>query len=341
MSETVTAAEPLVRPQELAASVERAWQSWLLRGRRQPTAHPTVWASGWRPCARRMALDMTVPDQQLPFTAELLGKFRRGDDRERDLLADANRIGRDADPPFDVINQQERFELKDRKGRVAITGKVDARIRFSSRDRGAPMEVKAWAPNLVNRIDTFDDLFESPYTRGGGYQLLSYLYGANEPLGFLLLDRSGLPKLLPVELDATNLDRMEAFLTRAEAVIDHVQAGTLPDFHDDASECRRCPFYATACDPPLTAKPVRVLTDPELELALERWWTLREAGKEWCALDADIKRELRGVENAQAGHFVVQGRWSKYSRLDLPPEVKRQYTVSDPKGRFSLEIDRL
>lgn len=324
---------------QYAEHVEDAWAAFLTRdARSQQQPHDHVYASAWRACERRMVYELTAPEQLPPWPAETLARFRRGDDRERDLLADLVRIGRDADPPFRVVSQQERFTLRDRKGRTAIVGKVDARLEFP--DLRAPLEVKAWSPFVVERIETFADVFDQPWTRSGGYQLLSYLYGAGVPYGFLLLDRAGLPRLLPVELDA-NLDRMEAFLSRAERVLDHRDAGTLPDYIDDAQECQRCPWYGHTCNPPLTARGAQVLTDPELEAALERREQLKDAAKEYEHLDADVKKHLRGVENGVVGAFHVAGKWSKSSRLVVPEELRAQYTEVNPKGRFTLEITRL
>lgn len=326
-------------PTQLAQRIEESWAQYLTRSRYPASPHPYVYASSWRVCDRRMVLDMTAPDQMPPWQPEVLARFRRGDDRERDLLADLTRIGRDAEPAFKVIGQQERFELKDRKGRVVITGKTDARLDF--KEARAPLEVKAWGPHLVDRISTFADLFESPWTRSGGYQLLSYLYGANQPFGFLLLDRSGLPLLLPVELDA-HLDRMEEFLTRAERAVDHQRAGTLPDFLvGNAVECQRCPFYGSTCNPPLSSPGAVVLTDPELEADLERREQLKAAAREFDQVDTRIKKQLRGVEQGIAGAFSITGKWGNYARTELPADVKAQYTTVDPKGKFTLEISRL
>jgi hypothetical protein len=325
-------------PAEIAESVHAAWAHFLSADRRHAPPHPYVYASAWRACDRRMVYEMTQPELLPPFPPDVIAKFRRGDDRERDLLQDLTRIGRAAEPPFKVIGQQERFELKDHKSRVAIAGKVDARLEF--RDRRPPLEVKAWSPMMVDRIETFADLFENPWTRSGGYQLLSYLYGAGEPYGFLLLDRSGLPRLLPVELDA-NLDRMEEFLAKAERALDHRIAGTLPDFLDDPTECRRCPWYGHTCNPPLSAVGATVLSDPDLEAALERWLELKPVGKEFASLDDDIKARLRGVETGIVGKFQILGRWGKQSRLDLPDALKKRYTVTNPKGRFTLDITKL
>jgi hypothetical protein len=289
---------------------------------------------------RRMVLDMTQPEMQPSLPAEVLAKFRRGNDRERDLLIDLTRVGRDAEPPFAVMGQQQRFELRDHKSRVAVVGKVDAQLRWADQVV-APIEVKAWSPFLVDQIETFADLFDSPWTRGGAYQLLAYLFGAGVPFGFLLLDRSGIPLLLPVELEP-NLDHLEAFLARAELALDHREAGTLPDYLEgQPAECQRCPFYGTACNPPLSARGTTILSDPQLERVLERREVLRPAAAEFERIDKDVKTRLRGIEHGVIGSFVLEGRWGKSSRVALPDDLKKQYTTTDPKGRFTLEITRV
>jgi hypothetical protein len=331
---------PALAPSDIAATVEKAWQAFLLADRRAPNAHPThVYASAWRVCERRMVYEATVPEQQPPFDAFTLARFRRGNDRERDLLADLSRIGRNAEPAFSIIGQQDQFKVRDRKGRYVISGKVDAFLAIGN--MRAPLEVKAWSPLLVDRIETFADLFDSPWTRSGAHQLISYLYGHADPVGFMVLDRSGIPKLLPVVLDE-HLDKMEEFLTKAERVVDHAQAGTLPGFLEgDAAECKRCPFFGGVCQPPLDAVGAQLLNDPELEAALERREALKAAGYEFLDLDKEIKARLRGCESGIAGKFQITGTWGKSSHLELPAALKKQYTVSDPKGKFTLDITRL
>jgi hypothetical protein len=326
-------------PGDVAKGIESAWGAFLSRSARSQEPHAYAYASAYRTCERRMVYEMAVPQKLPPWPAEVLARFRRGDDRERDLLSDLQRIGRDADPPFTLIGQQERFKLRDHKGRVAISGKVDARIEING--MRPPLEVKAWSPMMVDRIETFADLFENPWTRSGAHQLLSYLYGAGEPFGFLLLDRSGIPKLLPVELDQ-HLDHMEDFLAKAERAIDHLERATFPDFLEgDASECKRCPWYGTECNPPLAAKGAIILTDPELQKDLARRDELEAAAKEFDKLDRKVKGLLRGVEDGIAGPFVITGRWQKKTTTELPAEIKKKYTTTDPKGSFRLEIVRL
>lgn len=329
-----------IAPAALAQAIAAAWAQRLERRRRPTSPHPYVYASAWRACTLRMVRELVEPGMVPPYSVDTLAKFQRGEDRERDLLIDLTRVGREAEPPFEVIGQQQRFELKDRKGRVAIAGKVDARLRVSP-TQACPLEVKAWAPTLVERIDTFDDLFLNPWTRSGAHQLLAYLFGAGEPYGFLLLDRAGLPLLLPVELES-HLERVEDFLTRAEVALDHVAAGTRPPFLvGDAAECKRCPYFGATCNPPTAHAGAVVLPDPELEAQLERREALSEAAHEYDRIDKKVKERLRGIEHGVAGKFYIKGTWGKQARLEVPAAVRATYTVVDPRGRFSLEITRV
>jgi hypothetical protein len=332
MTTTITDAADLV------GRLDRAWRSDLEAHRTTRTPHDAVYASAFRVCERRMVYELTVPDQQPAFDADVIARIGRGIDRERDILADLVKVGRNAEPPFVITNQQQRFVLRDRKSRSAITGKVDAFLELGT--VRAPIEVKAWSPYVVDRIERFADVLESPWTATAAYQLLAYMFGAAVPFGLFVLDRSGVPKLIPVELDP-HLELVETFLTRAEAVLDHVAAGTLPDYLDgDPDECmHRCPFFGGTCDPPLSATDtLAVLNDPELEAALERREELRTPGKAFNELDSELKHRLRGITRGVVGKFEIRGAWGKQSRLELPPAVKTQYTRVDPHGRFTLQI---
>jgi hypothetical protein len=284
-----------------------------------------------------MFYDCVAPDEQPVPDAELLAKFHVGNDRERDTIANLIRAGRDNDPPYNVVAQQERFDLRDRKGRVAISGKIDGRIEIAGKQ--PPFEIKHWSPYLVEPIDRFDDLMRSPYTRGGAYQLLLYLLGLNEEYGLLILDRSGLPKVIDVEL-SPNLDHAEEFLSRAEHVIDAIEADTAPPYIDDPDECHRCGYYGGVCNPPELAIAPEIFTDPALEAALTRRDALKAAGDEYADLDAEIKKRLRGVTRAYCGPFEIVGTWGKSSRVELPDEIKKQYTRTVERGRFTLTITK-
>jgi hypothetical protein len=273
-----------------------------------------------------------------PFPPEVLARFRRGEDRERDLLIDLARIGRLMDPPFNVIGEQERFFLHDRKGRVVISGKVDARISIGT-ERPIPIECKAWNQHLVDRTNTFDDLFISPWTRKGAYQLLCYMYGSESEFGLMLLDRNGIPKPIPVNLTGENYQRVEEFLQLAEIAVDHMEAGVYPPYIKDAAECRRCPFFGCVCNPPVDSGPgATILSDQALIEKLDRRQELASASKEFEILDKDVKESLRGIEMGLAGNHLLEGKWQSSTTYDVPKEIKEKYKKTNEKGKFVLKI---
>jgi len=338
----------LISKRGIADIISDAWVAFIeAEGRSAPHKREYVYASSRRECLRRMVLEMTEGDKLPEFDANTLAKFRRGNDRERDLLSDLSKIGRDSDPPFEVVAQQQRFELKDKKGRVCIVGKTDARIRFERTEGGIPVEVKAWSPFLTNRIERFEDLALSPWTKPGAYQLLAYLLGAGEPVGILLLDMSGLPLPIPVALEP-NLDMIESFLQRAEVALDHKEASTLPDYIQDPAECQRCPFYGSVCNPPLKHEGAKVITDPAFEAALVRREELKQGAKEFSDLDKEIKKAMYGNEHAVAGNFVLEGTWRKRTVYDIPTSaiakwdiLREKHKRVEPEGSFVLEITKL
>lgn len=331
----------VLSPFDVAVAIRKAWADFVLSGRSAPGKRHNVYASSYRACVRQMVLEMTDGDKVAPWSADTLANFRRGSDRERDLLADLKKIGRNAEPAFETVGEQERFELKDHKGRVAISGKVDCRLRIAGTRISAPLEVKSWNANLTARVKRFEDLLDNRWTRSGAMQLLCYLYAANEEFGFMMLDRPGIPFLLPVEL-FPHLNHVENFLQKAELAMDHREAGTLPDFIDDPGECRYCSLYGAVCNPPMVHTGAKVLTDPAFLLDLEQWHELKPAAKEFERLDEEIKEQLRGTESAIAGAFVISGKYQKKTSYAFPDEeTKRKFQTSDPRGKFVLTIEKV
>lgn len=334
-------AESELNIQDLTASIENAWREWIVKEEdRERSPHKYVYASAYRKCTRRMAYDLIQPEMQPAFDADILARFRRGKDRERDLLADLPFIGRNSDPSFEVIGHQERFEINDRRGRVIVVGKKDAEIKFAG-GPSAPLECKSWSPTIISRISCFADLLNSPWTSSASYQILSYLYGFNRPYGIMLLDKPGIPLLLPVVLE-DHLEQMERFLRQAEEAVDAAENNHLPEYIDDPSECRRCGYYGAICNPPMDSGPgAQVFTDQELEADLSRRDSLSEAADEYDAIDKRVKARLRGVEHGICGPFSITGSYRRKTSYDIPDEVKNKYKSTDEKGTFVLKIEKV
>lgn len=344
-----------VQPEQLASVMLQACERFVERveGRpksddSKPYIQPNVWAGQFSKCAREMTLRMTKGHELQPFPAETLAKFRRGKDRARNVKSDLEQAGRDAQPPFELVGAETRFELEE-NGTVVITGKVDWMTKFAIKGLlPVPTEYKSWSPFLTDRIDCFEDLFENRWTRKGAYQLLAYLWATDSELGLMVLDRPGLPKVLPVSLFANenaNLKRVEEFLTIATTAVTHKNAGTLPDYINDVEQCKMCDFLGSHCQPPmLEGQGARIFTDEERSHKVARYWEIVEAGKEYAKLWDVIKEDFRGVEYGLCGDTLIEGKFGKQSKIEVPPDHQALYESwkkTDPKGRFTLKLTRL
>lgn len=355
-----------------AESIQQAYEKFIeSEERRGPSGQRSyIYASSWSACTRQMTLDMLRPDIKPPFQADTLANFRRGNDRARDIKADFTKVGRYSEPAFDVVGAEERFEVRDRKGRVVIVGKVDFRLAFTGSKSKPPVETKSWHPNLTQGVKRFEDLFSNRWTRKGAFQLLTYMYATNEPVGFMLLDRPGIPRPLEVNLD-DHLDKIEDFLQRAEVAMDarervmksdpiaelyvgqaiEAMGRILPPFTDDPAECRVCPFFGSVCNPPLSFQGASIITEEDVIANIERHATLDEPRKEYTGLHKELAAYLEPrtpktatKDNKQqivAGKYIVTAHWGPNTTYPVPQKVKAEYKKVDATGKFNFSVDKV
>jgi hypothetical protein len=334
-------------------SLMQAWENNLLRERKQergsePYRPANVYASKYRRCTRAMALDMLHPEDD-PFDQAIqFERMKQGNEAEDAVAARLAQIGPFCDPPFSVIEQQRRFEVRDRDRTVVITGKMDGRLRFGDGGPRPPFEIKSG--KTYEGCETIDDFSRNPWAGAAIDQLLAYLYAddpknhpGGNPWGFILIRRqSKLPVFVRVGL-MDNLDRVERFMTEARRAVDARHGrGPLPDVIQDPGECRRCPHFGKSCDPPLDyGKGLSVIAEPEAIVAAETRHRTRAAHEEYEAADKYLKERFRGIEAGIVGDFLLAGKWSPLTTYDVPKDVKEQYRQVNPHGRFTLSIERI
>lgn len=331
-------------------ALRNAWENDLRRQikTQEPGSTPyrpkNVYASKIRVCSRAMALDMLHPEDD-PFNQPIqIERMEQGNEGELVSIARLQRIGMFCRPPFKITEQQLRMEVKDRDGTVLISGKTDGRFQFE--DGQKPLfDVKQG--KSYDGCETIEDLDRGIWSRTAVDQMVCYLYGDDrqpEPRWGVIVVRnfSAFPSFIRINLDE-HLERLEAILKRARLAIDaRHQRGPLPDFIQNAGECRRCPHLGKSCAPPMDFGPgVHVITDPELIIAAETRDRNRIAREEYERADRKLKDALRGVGSALLGNFQATGEWQERTKYDIPDEVKKEYARVDPHGAFKLEIEKL
>jgi hypothetical protein len=308
----------------ISETLRKGWIDHLNRERYGPRPkREYVWASSRRTCVRQMALDLSNPeDEEMPDPAGL-ERMTRGSEREMAVVARLMQIGPRCDPPFEVIEGQRRFEIKDRDGALLMTGRIDGRIKIGG--RRPVFEVKSG--RSFERATCLEDLDRGTWTRHTVDQILAYLYDAEEEEGLLILETAGLPTFLPVYLEP-NLGRVESFLQDARVAIEAAKGNCpLPDYISTPDDCRRCPHLGKSCMPQIDyGAGAKVIVDEVLEAAAKMREVAATAAKSYRDADALLKRRLRGVTCAILGDFTVTGKWEKRG--------------SNPKGAFKLNVQR-
>jgi hypothetical protein len=293
-----------------------------------------------------MTLGLLHPEDNAGHNVQTLGRFDRGNEVERWIVAKLGLSGRHRG--FTVAKGQKRYEILGRDGKPAIVGKVDGAVVFSDRETPViPFDVKSGASIL--HCNTLEDIENGRWTRSMKYQVLSYIFGECVELGFLLLDKPSGPCFIPIRL-SEHLDDMERFLSDAEKAVEISRdpTWTLPEFHTDKSECLTCDHYQKSCAPPMNyGEGLQMILDPDLLTAAETCEELHESHKRHGRARKKLTTGLRGVElGSLGGIFDVVGKWGKQSKKVYPeacpgcqcpiiPEVK-----TDNKGRFTLDVTR-
>lgn len=337
---------------EALLKISEAWdEESRIRQERTPPEGPLpyCYASAWKPCQRAMVLDLLAPENNSGHNVQTLGRFDRGEEVERWIVAKLGLSGRHRG--FTVQSGQKRYEILGRNGKPAIVGKVDAAVVFDDKSVPViPFDVKSGAAIL--HIETLADVEAGRWTRGMKYQVLSYLYGEGVETGFLLLDKPSGPVLIEIRLPE-HLEDMERFLTMAEAAVDIASSPdpslrVLPEFHGDKSECLTCSHFQRSCAPPMEyGEGMQMILDPDMLEAAETVEETREDYKRYGRAWKKLTSGLRGVElGSLGGIFDVVGKWGKSSKKNWPdacpscscpiePDI-----TTNPKGRFTLDVTR-
>ncbi len=298
------------------------------------------------PCPRKLYHD--VVDAAIRPKFEVQEKFRanRGKSRERWWTSYLTELGGRARPRFEFVAAQERVTIPDRRGRIILSGKIDGRIVFGQRRRREiPVEFKAPHDGTWESIETLADLSRMPWRQGDVWQMCAYLYGLSRegkdyPLGALIYDGPGFPKILEVELER-HLEGMERWLAMSEAAMDAIEKREPPQGVDSAPACTMCWARDRVCFPKLQHPPHEVITGEEEERNVARLVELREVGEEYQRLQEWAKERFRGVREALCGPHLIRGSYSPLTRYMVPDRIRDRFRVVDQEGQFRLQIEKL
>ena len=263
-------------------------------------------------CKRRQVFQIVKWNEAKPFDEYLKARFEIGKLLEREAGRELAALG------FDVIHQQERFQLESRSsGEPVLSGKIDGKLELRAALIKIPFEVKSIHPVAYPKFNTIDDLYRHRYYRKYVFQMLAYLLGTGLECGFLwLTDCLGHWKAIVVEIDYMAAERVWQFAEDIVAAVwDYRNNKTLPDYTSDEGECKGCAFFGRSCQPVITEEGIFMYENGTLEAKLIEREELREDGRKYNAANNKIKKwlgqfssdtKLADKDRVMIGDFLIE-----------------------------------
>lgn len=308
---------------------------------REPEARDYVYASGYEPCTRAMALAMM--GKRAPFSDDAIVRMQMGKERERAARIRMEKAEQFSELKFELVSGQKRIALTGADDKKIISGRCEGEfeLRRDGKTLLVPWEMKDWYPPTVDRINTFSDLLHvSKWTRKAAYQFAAYLWGADREVGLFILNRKGMPKFLWTTYEEC-LPLADEFLGRAEDARAHVREDTVPEYTTDLDLCKQCEFANRECFPPVINVAAEIELDEEAVENVERWLEVAAVVTEGKKLWEWIKKRYKGRERTFVGRAVVTGKRDRDKPTtvlgDVPPDVTREVDVLEGKINDLLE----
>lgn len=292
------------------------------------------YASSIPDCLRQMVYSILDWDKKDLPDDGLLSLFESGKKEESNIIKMLLDLG------FEVINQQNPITIKNRKGEIICTGRIDGKIVYNG--LAIPYEIKSMNDYSFQQLNTIEDFEKSPLHRKYIKQLQLYMYGNEIEVGMFIISNFRQIKVIPVYL---NYELCEQIIQQLEKAWDFVQNKKYPEpISYNPKICDWCP-WEFLCNKQTVNKPAEFINNKELEDMLERRFELEPAAKEYAELDSRIKAPFKknGVLNAVIGtKFEIVGRKqvrTNYNTALLTDEEKNK--IKEEKELIVYKMKRI
>lgn len=292
------------------------------------------YASSIPECTRQMVHGILDWDKRELADDGLLALFESGKKEENNIIKMLLDLG------FEVVQQQNPIEIKNRKGETICTGRIDGKIIYNG--IAIPYEIKSMQDYSFQQLNTIEDFENSPLHRKYIKQLQLYMYGNNIEVGMFIISNFRQIKVIPVYL---NYERCEQILQQLERAWEYVKKKQYPEpITYNPKICDWCPFQYL-CTKQTMNKPADLIDNKELEAKIDRRFQLEAAAKEYKELDEEIKAPFKknGVLNAIIGtKYEILGR--KQTRTTYNTAALDQAildTIKEEKESIVYKVKRI
>lgn len=258
------------------------------------------YASSIGECDRQLVHSILDWDKRELADDGLLALFESGKKEENNIIKMLLDLG------FEVVQQQNPIDIKNRKGETICSGRIDGKIIYDG--VAIPYEIKSMQDYSFQQLNSIEDFQNSPLHRKYIKQLQLYMYGNNIEVAMFIISNFRQIKVIPVYID---YGLCEQILQQLERAWEYVKKKEYPEpISYNPKICDWCPFELL-CTKQTTNKPAEFIDNKELEAKIDRRFQLEAAAKEYKELDEQIKAPFKknGILNAFIGtKYEIIGR---------------------------------
>lgn len=292
------------------------------------------YASNIAECDRQLVHSILDWDKRELADDGLLALFESGKKEETNIIKMLLGLG------FEVVQQQNPIEIKNRQGETICSGRIDGKIIYDG--VAIPYEIKSMQDYSFQQLNTIDDFQNSPLHRKYIKQLQLYMYGNNIEVGMFIISNFRQIKVIPVYID---YGLCEQILQQLERAWEYVKKKEYPEpISYNPKICDWCPFELL-CNHTHENRPAEFIDNKELEAKIDRRFQLEAAAKEFEELDKAIKAPFKknGVLNAIIGtKYEIIGRKqtrTTYNTMALDQAILN--TIKETKESIVYKVKQI
>lgn len=265
------------------------------------------------PCIRHLVYCRTNWNDQALYDLGLQYIFDEGNRHHKAVFDDLREAG------ITVVEQERPLAWPE----FQITGHQDAKIQDGN--TLVPVEVKSVEPNAWKKMNSIQDMMDSNklWWRKYPAQLTLYVKMDKKDIGLFILKNKLTGRLKQIEYPL-DLSYVGELTEKASIINQHIAQGTFPDkIEPDEDICGYCGFNVLCLPDRDFGDPLQILEDAQLVSILSRREELKEAYKEYNALQKQLKRELNGKNNIvlESGgvSWHISGKITHRNGYDVKP----------------------
>jgi len=246
-------------------------------------------------CNRRIFYYMTAGELAEEFDTDLIAIFEEGKEQEPAVRRYLSELG------FEIKKAGYTENMESH----GISGQVDGTLEVGK--NRYIVEIKTVSEYAWDNLNKPEDFNEGYYAKWYA-QIQVYLLLFNYEKGLFILKRKQAKQLKIIEVDL-DYNYAEGLLKKAEIVNKAIKDNAAPDFlKANPVECRRCPFFAKVCNPPMDFGETQIIEDTILETKLSRREEISPLKSEYEKLDKEIKERFKEIPSSICGNFSITGK---------------------------------